>query len=75
MGGLCIQWGTKQSQNPGAQADSYIIFPVAFTAVYICVGCSAYGAASGPGNLTTTGCRFAAGGNNVTYLAIGSRIE
>jgi hypothetical protein len=75
MGGLCIQWGTKQSQNSGQQWPSYIIFPVAFTVVFICVGCSGYGAASGPGNLTTTGCQFSAGGNTVTYLAIGTRIE
>jgi hypothetical protein len=61
----------KSSQNGGNQWPSYINFPVAFTTVYICLGCSGYGAASGPGNLSNTGCYFSAGGNTVTYIAIG----
>ncbi len=71
VGGLCIQWGMKSSQNGGNQWPSYIIFPIAFTTVYICLGCSGYGAASGPGSLSNTGCNFSAGGNTVTYIAIG----
>lgn len=71
-GGLIMQWGTKSSQWPQQQWPSYIIFPITFpTAALICLGCSSYGSASGPGNLRQEGCQFSAGGNNATYIAIG----